>query len=140
MDTVTIKHKVLEELDLLPEDTLHDLYRIIHYFRLGLLADHPTPVGSIETQGSITSDENEEAIEREQKAFVALHPHLLAQYPGEEIAIYQGQVVDHDIDGVALSSRIYKRFPNEFVWIAPVTANPIEEWRVYSPRFEPLAS
>lgn len=140
MDTVTIKHKVIEELDLLPEDTLPDLYRLIHYFRLGLLADKPTSVHAKEMQEYTANDEDEQALKREQEAFIALHPQLLARYPGEEVAIYQGKVVDHDVDGVALSSRIYKRFPNEFVWIAPVTADPIEEWRIYSPRFEPLVS
>jgi hypothetical protein len=36
MDAVAIRHKVIEELDLLPEETLLDLYRLIHYFRIGL--------------------------------------------------------------------------------------------------------
>jgi hypothetical protein len=47
-------------------------------------------------------------------------------------------VVDHDVDDVALSLRIYRRYPHAFVWIAPVTSQPIEEWVVRSPRFEPL--
>ncbi|MBP6440180.1 MAG: hypothetical protein KA259_01135 [Caldilineaceae bacterium] len=73
-------------------------------------------------------------------AFISLHPTLVNQYRDQHVAIYRGQVVDHDEDGVALSLRIYQRFPDEFVWIAPVHAQPIEEWVIRSPRFEQLAS
>jgi hypothetical protein len=63
---------------------------------------------------------------------------LLEHYPDEQVAIYQGQVVDHDKDGAALSLRIYQRYPHNFVWIAPVNKLPIEEWVIRSPQFEPL--
>ena len=86
---------------------------------------------------STLPDPMDEAVERAREAFIALHPMLLANYPGEEVAIYQGQVVDHDQDGVALSSRIYQRFPHEFVWIAPVTDQPLEVRTVYSHHREP---
>ena len=86
---------------------------------------------------STLPDPMDEAVEREREAFIALHPMLLANYPGEEVAIYQGQIVDHDQDGVALSSRIYQRFPHEFVWIAPVTDQPLEVRTVYSHHREP---
>jgi hypothetical protein len=36
MTSVLIKSKVLQEIDLIPEDSLTDLYNFIHYFRLGL--------------------------------------------------------------------------------------------------------
>jgi hypothetical protein len=36
MTSVLIKSKVLQEIDLIPEDKLGDLYNFIHYFRLGL--------------------------------------------------------------------------------------------------------
>ncbi|MFN8491888.1 MAG: hypothetical protein U0350_30080 [Caldilineaceae bacterium] len=47
--------------------------------------------------------------------------------------------MDHDQDALALSLRIYQRFPNEFVWMAPVKAQALEEWVIRSPRFEPMA-
>jgi hypothetical protein len=43
------------------------------------------------------------------------------------------------VDDIALSQRIYAHFPDEFVWIAAVKLQPIEEWVVRSPRFEALA-
>ena len=36
MTSILIKNKVLQEIDLIPEDKLADLYNFIHYFRLGL--------------------------------------------------------------------------------------------------------
>lgn len=82
----------------------------------------------------------EAEVARERTAYLALHPLLLEKYPGEQVAIHHGQVVDHDKDGVALSLRVYARFPDEFVWIAPVKPEPLEEWVVRSPRFEALAN
>ena len=34
--TAIIKQRVLQEIDLIPEDRLTDLYNFLHYFRLGL--------------------------------------------------------------------------------------------------------
>lgn len=36
MTSLLIKNKVLQEIDLIPDDKLTDLYNFIHYFRLGL--------------------------------------------------------------------------------------------------------
>ncbi len=36
MTSLLIKSKVLQEIELIPEDRLADLYNFIHYFRLGL--------------------------------------------------------------------------------------------------------
>ena len=95
-----------------------------------------------EVVSEYTSDEQDgaedEAVTREREAFINLHPTLLKNYPGEHVALHHGQLVDHDQDGLALSLRIHKQFPNEFVWIAPVKAQAIEEWVMRSPRFEPL--
>lgn len=36
MASLLIKNKVLQEIDLIPDDKLSDVYTILHYFRLGL--------------------------------------------------------------------------------------------------------
>ncbi len=36
MNVSTLKTKMLEEIDLVPEDKLPQLYDVIHYFRVGL--------------------------------------------------------------------------------------------------------
>lgn len=79
-----------------------------------------------------------EVVVRERQAYIALHPTLLKNYPNQYVAIHNGQLVDHDPSGLALSLRIRQQFPNQFVWIAPVKAQAIEEWVMRSPRFEPL--
>lgn len=47
MTSILIKSKVLQEIDLIPDDKLTDIYNFIHYFRLGLensQATKPKPV------------------------------------------------------------------------------------------------
>ena len=39
--TPLIKRRVLQEIELIPEDKLADLYNFLHYFRLGLEKAHP---------------------------------------------------------------------------------------------------
>ena len=41
---LVIKHKVLQEIELLPEDRLIDIYNFIHHFRLGVEAIESKPV------------------------------------------------------------------------------------------------
>lgn len=84
------------------------------------------------------SVDEDPAVEREREAYIALHPILLKQYPHEHVAIHDGKLVDHDKDGLALSLRIHQRFPDEFVWIAPLKTHAIEEWVMRSPRFESI--
>lgn len=96
-------------------------------------AENVVPVNDEPIEEQITDED--EALRRERVAFMALHPTLLAQYPGEYVAIHGGALVDHDKDGLALSLRVHQRFPDEFVWIAPLKAQPLEEWVVRSPRF-----
>jgi hypothetical protein len=72
-----------------------------------------------------------EAIHAETEAFWAMRDHLLARYPGESVALYQGQVVDHDADVTRLESRVRDRFGSLPVLIAPVTPGPRRDllWR-----------
>ena len=102
-----------------------------------LVLEESTETGSAEAVDEQNTGEDE-AIVREREAYIALHPTLLKQYPNQHVAIHNGELVDHDLDRLALSLRIYQRFPNEFVWIAPLKAQAIEEWVVRSPRFEPI--
>lgn len=108
------------------------------------LLDSLVAAGSIaQAGGELPAAQNaaeDEALLRERQAFTMLHPTLLAQYPGQYVAIHHGTLVDHDSDGLALSLRVHQRFPDEFVWIAPLKAQALEEWVVRSPRFEPIAA
>ena len=39
--TLITKRRVLQEIELIPEDKLAELYNFLHYFRLGLEKAHP---------------------------------------------------------------------------------------------------
>jgi hypothetical protein len=80
------------------------------------LLDENTP--TTRTQNNITQRE------REKLAFQQMHPHLLEKYAGQYVAIYEGKLVDHDIDKQALFQRIDTAFPDVFVLIRPVLVTP----------------
>jgi hypothetical protein len=82
-----------------------------------------------------TDGENALAVDREEAAFKRLHPMLREQYFGQYVAIYQGKLIDHDSDQVALFIRTQEKHPDEFVWIAPVGEEPEETYVLRSPRF-----
>ncbi len=74
-------------------------------------------------------------MQREIAAFRQLHAALLKRYRGEYVAIYQGQLIDHDSDQLALLDRIEKAYPNDFVLIRPVQEQPEREFYFRSPRY-----
>jgi len=90
----------------------------------------------LDTQQS--PDEWEQAMIREEIAYQELHPKLLSQYPGQNVAIFQGRLIDHDSDAAALYRRVRKNFPGKFVLITPVQPTAEEEYTIYSPRLEEL--
>ena len=73
----------------------------------------------------------QEIIHAETEAFWSQHDQLVAAYAGQYVALYQGQVVDHDQDVAALESRARERFGSLPVLIAPVQAGPRRDlyWR-----------
>lgn len=79
--------------------------------------------------------EPSEVVEREKAAYIAMHPILWQRYPREHVAILGGKVVDHDTDGVALSRRVYERYPDDFVLIRQVEPEPDRVLQFRSPRF-----
>lgn len=72
-------------------------------------------------------------MEQEQVAFQAQHQQLLIQYRGQYVAMFQGKVVDHDDDKVALVDRLDKSHPDQVVLIKLVTEQPERVIQVRSP-------
>lgn len=72
-----------------------------------------------------------EAIHAETASFWAQHEDLVAAYVGQHVALYQGQVVDHDADVVRLEQRVRARFGPLPVLIALVKPGPRHDlaWR-----------
>lgn len=76
--------------------------------------------------------EADRVLDREMEAFRHLHPILLQQYPQQFVGIRHGQLVDHDVDQLALYLRLDERYPDEIVLLKQVCPS-IEE--VYAIRF-----
>lgn len=72
-----------------------------------------------------------EGIHAETQAFLAMQDQLLEQYPGQYVAVYHGEVVDHDPEVVLLERRVRQRFGVLPVLIAPVKPAAAHElhWR-----------
>jgi hypothetical protein len=78
--------------------------------------------------------ETRRMIQRESKAFRAMHAQLFAKYPGQYVAIYQGRVIDHDEDQLALFLRVDERYPQAPLLIKRVLSEPEKVYVLRSPR------
>jgi post-segregation antitoxin (ccd killing protein) len=80
--------------------------------------------------------EAQRTMQQEAEAFRRLHAELLTTIPGQYAAIFQGQLVDHDLDQLALFQRIEARFPGMPVLIRQVRPEVEQVVMVRSPRIE----
>ena len=71
----------------------------------------------------------------ETEAFLAMHSELVKAYLGEHVAIYQGELVDHDRDVVALMLRTREKYGSGRVLLREVETEPDRVLRVPSFRF-----
>ncbi len=76
-------------------------------------------------------------IHAETEAFWAMQADLVARYPGEYVAMHQGQVVDHDFDVLSLERRVAERLGEVAVLIAPVTGAPRRDLSTVSFHLDP---
>ena len=81
-----------------------------------------------------------EKLHQESEAFWAMQADLVAHYPGEYVAVHQGQVVDHDPDVVRLEQRVAERWGEVPILIAPVTDEARRDLSSVSFRLEPLGT
>ncbi len=111
--------------------------RLIQYIE-HLAAEQRQPVEKVlETAVQRYLDELEKgAIHKETQAFWAMHEQLLSAYEGQHVAMYQGEVVDHDQDASRLEKRIRERFAWLPVLIAPVKPGPRRDMRWIGGRIE----
>jgi hypothetical protein len=79
-----------------------------------------------------------EQIKAEAAAFRAKYDKLRRQFIGQYVAIYRGEVVDHDPDFQALHSRIRQRYGRQPVLLRRVEREPERTLVFRSPRFEQI--
>jgi hypothetical protein len=72
--------------------------------------------------------------EAEARAFEAMHARLLKEYHGQFVAIYNGQVIDHDPDKGALYKRVRRRLGRTPVYFQQVTEDILPTFHLRSPR------
>ena len=96
-----------------------------------LAADQAQPAEKmLETAVQAHLDQLErEAIHAETEAFWKMHDELVQKYEGEHIALYQGEIVGHEVDASRLEKKVHERFGDLPVLIAPVTTRPRRDLR-----------
>ena len=85
----------------------------------------------------VPSSNAETTMAREEAAYRMMHAKLMARYANEYVAIYQGELIDHDRDELALLRRLDNQYPNEVVLMKQVRSLPEPELRFRSPRLIP---
>ncbi len=73
-------------------------------------------------------------IEEESERFRTQHADLLKQYAGQYVAMHDGVVIDHDPDLVALHNRVREKYGDEPILMSPVTASPVQSFKVVGAR------
>ena len=76
----------------------------------------------------------DQKLQAEFERYQALHAELRAEYLDQHVAIYEGQLVDHDTDVSALLKRVRARFGRAPVLITQVGEKPMREFVIRSPR------
>ena len=77
-------------------------------------------------------------IHREEDAYRAMHAELRSKYPDQYVAVFGGQVIDHDPDQLTLFRRVDERYPDALVLIRQVASEPEEVYTFRSPRVDEL--
>jgi len=86
-----------------------------------------------------------QTLRREQLAvqtnrFWTNHAALYARYPNQYVAFYNDAVLDHDDDLRALALRVRAAHGNLPIVMAQVTAEPVTDYQMRSPRLQRVAS
>ena len=122
MNTSTLSTDVLEQLEKIAQDDQRSITEMLD-----------------EIVREYIARRHDEKISQESERFRAIHSKLYAQYARQYIAMRDGRVLDHDDELSALHERIHKRFGHAPILIAPVTDEPLPEFRVRRPRLELMA-
>jgi hypothetical protein len=86
-------------------------------------------------QGTFPVHPDREQMLREVEAYKMMHEQLVQQLLGQYVAIFQGTLIDHDSDPVALLQRIKQQHPDKIVLRREVEKQPEPVLHVRSPRF-----
>ena len=108
MQTIELSPEVSAVIEKLQESSTVDVRALVH----------DTAETAIQ---SLLEQLREDRLQKEQEAFEALYPQLIATHHGHYVAIYQGNVIDSDIDQRTLFVRVHQRHPNSTIGIFQVS-------------------
>lgn len=74
------------------------------------------------------------AMQDEKAAFLAMHRHIAEEYQNQYVAIFRGQLIDHDQDVLALTGRVERDHSRDMVLITKVVDQPDGVLHFRSPR------
>jgi hypothetical protein len=103
------------------------------------------PVEDVLTDSIILEDhlpfidwsEPDSDLDAEMEAYIAMHPLLKQKMMGQHVAVFDGELVDHDVDFAALVERIRQDYGDQAVWLTTVREEPIDTIVMRSPRLHP---
>ena len=93
-------------------------------------------IASTLAENDIIPTTNDEALAQEAQAWDSLYPMLKEKYPGQYVAIHQGQILDVDEDALSLNRRVRTNHPNKTIWVSRVEEEPFPEIFMRSPHLE----
>ncbi len=85
-------------------------------------------------EADMATPSDEQRMAREEAAYQTMYDILKTKYAGEYVAIFNGQLIDHDSDELALLRRLDAQYPDDIVLMRKVSAEPEPDLRMRSPR------
>jgi len=114
--TVTISEKTYEQAKYLADLRRQPVADV--------LAEHLSRTLPGEDEVMFPQIDPDPIVEKERNAYLALHSELWQKHPHEYVAIYQGQLIDHDKNKLALIHRVNEQYPDDFVLVRQVEMTP----------------
>lgn len=85
-------------------------------------------------EADMATPSDEQRMAREEAAYQTMYDELKTKYAGEYVAIFNGQLIDHDSDELALLRRLDAQYTDDIVLMRKVSAEPEPDLRMRSPR------
>lgn len=117
----------------LPDDVYQEVEQIAQSFNTSITSVLVDAI--IQALPQIYKHPQREKMAREQRAFEMMYLDLVKQFEGQFVAVHNGEVVDHDIDPIALLRRRRQNYPNDVVLITQVLPKSQRILCFRSPRF-----
>jgi hypothetical protein len=132
--TMMIETAVLTKLQRLPDSQKQEVLDFVEFLEAKSATSVEAQGDKTAVSGALYVNPDRWAMLQEQAAFQAMLPDLLTRYKDQYVAVYQGQVIDHDADQVALIERLDQSHPEMIVLVKKVATEPERVLRMRSPR------